>query len=66
MSVSVAAGTCLQTRCLEMALVYLLISWSLLSNGSTRYNILTGLCVYNPTEYDDFLMLSIYVLLAGV
>jgi hypothetical protein len=37
--VSVAAGTCLASRCLETALLYLLISRSLHSNSSTRYNI---------------------------
>jgi hypothetical protein len=37
-SVSFAAGTCLPSLCLEAALVYLLISRSLQSNGSTRYN----------------------------
>jgi hypothetical protein len=35
----VAVGKCLPSRCLETALVYLLISRSLRSNGSTRYNI---------------------------
>jgi hypothetical protein len=37
--VSVAAGTCLPSCCLETALVYLLTSRSLHSNGSTRYNM---------------------------
>jgi hypothetical protein len=32
-------GTCLPSRCLEMAVVYFLISRSLHSNGSTRHNI---------------------------
>jgi hypothetical protein len=36
--VFVAAGKCLPSRCLETVLVYLLISWSLHSNGSTCYN----------------------------
>jgi hypothetical protein len=35
--VSFAVGTCLPSRCLETALVYLLNSRSLHSNGSTRY-----------------------------
>jgi hypothetical protein len=37
---SVAAGTCLSSRCPETALVYPPISWSLQSNGSTRHNII--------------------------
>jgi hypothetical protein len=37
--VSVVAGTCLPSYCLETALVYLLISRLLHSNGSTCYNI---------------------------
>jgi hypothetical protein len=37
--VSVAAGTYLPSRCSETALVYLPISPSLHSNGSTRYNM---------------------------
>jgi hypothetical protein len=36
----VAVGTCLPSHCLEMASVYLLISWSLHSNSSARYIIL--------------------------
>jgi hypothetical protein len=36
--VSLAAGSCLQRRCPETALVYLRISRSLHSNGSARYN----------------------------
>jgi hypothetical protein len=36
----IALGTCLPRRCLEMGLVYLLISRSLHSNISTRYNTL--------------------------
>jgi hypothetical protein len=35
----VAAGRRLPSRCLETTVVYLLISWSLHSNASTRYNI---------------------------
>jgi hypothetical protein len=42
--VSVAAGTCLPRRCIETDLVYLLISWSLYSNGSTRYSLF--ICTY--------------------
>jgi hypothetical protein len=34
----VAARTCLTSRCLVMILVYLLIKWSLHSNGSTQSN----------------------------
>jgi hypothetical protein len=37
---SFAAGTCLASRCLETAVVYLFISQSLHSNRSTRYKIL--------------------------
>jgi hypothetical protein len=37
---SVAAGTCSPSRCLVTAVVCLLISRSLHSNGSTRYSIL--------------------------
>jgi hypothetical protein len=40
---SVAAGTCLLSRCPETALVYPSISQSLHSNGSARYNIVTDL-----------------------
>jgi hypothetical protein len=36
--VSVASGTRLLSRCPETALVYAPTSWSLHSNGSTRYN----------------------------
>jgi hypothetical protein len=36
--VSVAPGTCLPSRCLETTLIYLLISRSLHSKGSTCYN----------------------------
>jgi hypothetical protein len=35
----VAVGTCLQGRCLETSLIYLPISRSSHSNGSTRYNV---------------------------
>jgi hypothetical protein len=42
--VSVAAGTCLLSRCPETVLEYLPISLSLHSNGSTRCNVL--LCIY--------------------
>jgi hypothetical protein len=38
--VYVAAATCLESRCLETALEYLLISRWLHSDGSTRYNII--------------------------
>jgi hypothetical protein len=37
--VSVVAGTCLQSRCPETALLYLLISRLVHSNGSIRYSI---------------------------
>jgi hypothetical protein len=40
--VSVDAVTCLRGRCLETALVYLLISRSLHSNGCTRYTMITS------------------------
>jgi hypothetical protein len=38
--ISVSTVTCLPSRCLQTALVYLLISRSLHSNGSTRYTIM--------------------------
>jgi hypothetical protein len=44
-----AAGTCLPSRFLEAALVYLVISRSLHSNGSTRYNNLN--CNSNVTKH---------------
>jgi hypothetical protein len=45
--VSFGVGTCLPSRCLEMALAYLLITQSLHSNGYTCYNV---------TEYNGNMM----------
>jgi hypothetical protein len=47
--VSVAAGTCLPSSCLEAALVYLLISRSLHRDGSARYIIISQLSLEMET-----------------
>jgi hypothetical protein len=52
--VSVAAGTCLPNHCLETALVYLLISRSLHSNGSTPYNIMAVTLFLKVCDIADY------------